>query len=339
MSGFDANKCYKIINKATGKSLDVNGAGQGNFVQIFQWAYHGGSNQQWRVINNGDGTYDIKNRASGKLLDIQHSGGSCADGLKTEQYQDDNTGSQQWKLEKQADGTYKIINKTCNKPIKVDGGNTADGAAVVMYYDFGAEYFKWRIEEVACTAAQYFTAAEVFRMDANAEVNRTRIEWMNNTGFKTDYFEVQKVDDKTGDYKTLQSVNSLVKTNELKQYVAYDNNPTEGDNFYRVKAIFDDGTIQVTDLHKVSYKGLTDLRVFPNPSSSVLSVDLSKYKGQEVGIYIYNQLGVQVFFKPIDKVGDLPVELDVNAVENGQFILRVAAKGKRDVTKSVIIAH
>jgi Ricin-type beta-trefoil lectin domain-like/HYR domain/Secretion system C-terminal sorting domain len=337
--GFDANKCYKIINKYTGKSLDVYGSNTANYTPIIQWTYHGGANQQWRIISNGDGTYDIKNRATGKLLDIQQSGGNCANGIKTEQYQDDNTGSQQWSLVKQADGTYKMKNKTCNKIIKVNGGSYSDGAQVVLWDDFGAEYFKWRIEEVACTAAHYLSAAEVLKFDANAEATRTRLNWINNTGYKTDYFEVQKADNVTGDYKTLEAVNALVKTNEIQNYTAFDNNPTEGDNTYRVRAIMDDGTIEITEVRTVKFKGLGELHVFPNPSSSTISVDLSKYKGQEVDLYLYNQIGMEVLYMPVPKVGDLPIELDVNNVNSGQFVLRVSTKGKRDVTKQVIITH
>jgi Ricin-type beta-trefoil lectin domain-like/HYR domain/Secretion system C-terminal sorting domain len=337
--GFDPNKCYKIINKYTGKSLDVYGSNSANYTSIIQWSYHGGANQQWRVINNGDGTYDIKNRATGKLLDIQQSGGNCANGIKTEQYQDDNTGSQQWYLDKQADGTYKMRNKTCNKIIKVYGGSYNDGATVVLWDDFGAEYFKWRIEEVVCTAANYLSATEVLRMDASADASRARIEFFNNTGYKTDYFEVQKADNTTGDYKTLEAVNAVVKTNELQHYSVYDNNPTEGDNTYRVRAILDDGTIQVTDVKTVKFRGLGELHVFPNPTNSVINVDLSKYKGQEVDVYLYNQIGMEVLYMPIQKVGDVPVEVDLNGIRDGHFVLRVSAKGKRDVTKNVIVTH
>jgi hypothetical protein len=339
VSGFDPNKCYKIINKYTGKSLDVYGANSANYTQILQWSYHGGANQQWRVISNGDGTFDIKNRASGKLLDIQQSGGSCANGIKTEQYQDDNTGSQQWYLMKQADGTYKMKNKTCGKIIKVNGGSYQDGAPVVLWDDFGAEYFKWRIEEVVCTAAHYLSSAEVLRMDANAENGRARIEWMNNTGFKTDYFEVQKADNATGDYTTLEAVNVSNKTNELEHYTAYDKNPNDGDNTYRVRAILDDGTIQITDVKTVKFRGLGELQVYPNPSNSIINVDLSKYKGQEVDIHLYNQIGMEVLSMPVQKVGDAPVEVDLRGIMDGHFVLRVSAKGKRDVIKQVIIAH
>lgn len=149
-TGFDPNKCYKIVNKATGKVLDVEGGSLANFARIFQWTLHGGANQQWQLTKLTNGFYEIKNRKSDKLLDIVGTGGNCANGVKTEQYINDNTGSQQWNLVRQADGSYKMINRTCNKTLKVEGGNPADGAPVELYDDFGAEYFKWFIIEIPC---------------------------------------------------------------------------------------------------------------------------------------------------------------------------------------------
>ena len=149
-TGFDPNKCYKIVNKATGKVLDVEGGSLANFARIFQWTLHGGANQQWQLTKLTNGFFEIKNRKSDKLLDIVGTGGNCANGVKTEQYINDNTGSQQWNLVRQADGSYKMINRTCNKTLKVEGGSTADGAPVELYDDFGAEYFKWFIIEIPC---------------------------------------------------------------------------------------------------------------------------------------------------------------------------------------------
>jgi hypothetical protein len=146
----DPNKCYKIVNKTTGKALDVEAGAAANFARIFQWTLHGGANQQWQLTKLANGFYEIKNRKSDKLLDIVGSGVNCANGIKTEQYINDNTGSQQWNLLKQADGSFKILNKTCNKTLDVAGGNTLDGAAVEINDDSGAEYFKWLIIETPC---------------------------------------------------------------------------------------------------------------------------------------------------------------------------------------------
>ena len=37
--------CYNIIAKHSGKCLDVSGASQADFANVFQYALHGGDNQ------------------------------------------------------------------------------------------------------------------------------------------------------------------------------------------------------------------------------------------------------------------------------------------------------
>lgn len=41
---------YHIVNKRSGKCLDVNGASQENAAKIIQHAIHGGDNQKWRLL-------------------------------------------------------------------------------------------------------------------------------------------------------------------------------------------------------------------------------------------------------------------------------------------------
>ena len=149
---FDPTKCYKIVNKTTGKVLDVEASNTANFARIFQWTLHGGPNQQWQLTKLANGLYEIKSRVSNKLLDIVGTGGNCANGVATEQYIDDNTTSQEWNLIQQTDGSYKLKNGTCNtKTLRVENGSTLNGAKVELWDDTGAEYFKWFIVETPCT--------------------------------------------------------------------------------------------------------------------------------------------------------------------------------------------
>ena len=172
---FDANKCYKITNKVSGQVLDVEGISLSNFARIFQWTFNGGANQQWNLTKLANGFFEIKNRASGKLLDIVGSGGDCNNGVATEQFPQDNTGSQQWNLVRQADGSFKIFNKTCStKLLKVEGGVRVNGAKVELSDDNNAEFMKWTITEIPCGSP--LTPATCL-INGNILVER----WDNNT--------------------------------------------------------------------------------------------------------------------------------------------------------------
>ena len=53
---------YKIVNKNSGKVLDVCGLSQNENAQVVQYEYTGGWNQQWKVTTTSDGKYKIQNR-------------------------------------------------------------------------------------------------------------------------------------------------------------------------------------------------------------------------------------------------------------------------------------
>lgn len=72
------NGFYKILNKHSGKSLDVyiGNAVRGTNVQ--QYGYHGGLPQQWTIRSAENGTFYIQPRCSGHYVDVAN--GSTADG-------------------------------------------------------------------------------------------------------------------------------------------------------------------------------------------------------------------------------------------------------------------
>ena len=83
---------YQIVNRQSGKVLDVTGGGGDQALQsgtlIQQWGYLGGENQQWRLTPTDSGYFQIVNRQSGKVLDVIGGSGPQAfqDTTQIQQY-------------------------------------------------------------------------------------------------------------------------------------------------------------------------------------------------------------------------------------------------------------
>jgi hypothetical protein len=185
----------------------------------------------------------------------------------------------------------------------------------------------------------FLQGTESLTMDAQAEPTRTRIEWVSNAGFKIDYHTLEKVNNTTGQFDDLETINSTSDDNSVTHYTAYDNNPEEGENTYRIKTYYQDGTVKVSTPKTVNFNNLSDIRIFPNPADEILTIDVSGYKNQTVEIYLYNYLGQQKLMKKVDNVDNTLVELDIANQQTGNYMIRVKSKNKRDITKSVIITH
>lgn len=50
-SGIVSGETYKLINRNSGKSLDVNGGSTADGADVIRWTYHGGNNQHWQIVS------------------------------------------------------------------------------------------------------------------------------------------------------------------------------------------------------------------------------------------------------------------------------------------------
>lgn len=182
-------------------------------------------------------------------------------------------------------------------------------------------------------------ANKIFTIDALPEYNRSKIEWVNNTGQNNDYFSVQKFNPNTNDFEELKIVNSTSKDNDLQYFTEYDNAPNEGDNYYRIKLVFNDGSSVFSEVKKVTFGSLSEISIFPNPAESELNIDLNVANNKPAHIFLYNQLGQTVQIKHFDKIGDALVKVDVSQLVSGQYTLRITSPGKKDFVKNINITH
>ncbi len=333
-ANFSATQCYKIINKRSGKALEVYGCKTANNTPIVQWGYKGGAHQQWRFVATTNGYVKIVSRNGGRVLACH----STSEGTKTYLYDYYSGGYKDWKIECAQNGLFRIVHRASGKVLDVANSSLSDGANIQIKGYTGATSQLWEIVAVNCASTgSYLTNNDITTVDARAELNRTRIEWVNNTGFKNDYFEVEKMNMQSGKFEMQSMVNNASETDAVEHYIAFDNNPVDGENIYRLKTTFQDGTVQFSENKTVVYKGMLDVRIFPNPTTDVVRVDLSKYSDKEVTLYLYNNVGQMVKKQTVENPTAMPAEMDVTPFDGGNYMLRIVSQGKREVAKTLII--
>nr|WP_062431061.1 non-reducing end alpha-L-arabinofuranosidase family hydrolase [Herbidospora daliensis] len=139
----DTNAWYVLINRNSGKALDVYNLSTADGARITQWTRNNGNQQQWQFVDSGGGYYRIKSRLSGKVLDV--SGVSTANGAAIIQWSDGNGQNQQWRLADSDSGYVRFIARHSNKALEVQGASTADGGNIVQYDDWGGANQQWQL--------------------------------------------------------------------------------------------------------------------------------------------------------------------------------------------------
>ncbi|MEV6495738.1 RICIN domain-containing protein, partial [Actinoplanes sp. NPDC051633] len=93
----DTSAWYVLVNRNSGKALDVYNLATNDGARITQWSRNDGNQQQWQFVDSGGGYYRLKSRLSGKVLDV--SGRSTADGGAIVQWTDNNATNQQFSIQ------------------------------------------------------------------------------------------------------------------------------------------------------------------------------------------------------------------------------------------------
>ncbi|WP_420077229.1 family 43 glycosylhydrolase [Streptomyces sp. JL3001] len=135
---------YTLVNRNSGKCLDVDGGGTADGTDIFQWTCNGGTNQKWRVEDLGDDTNRLVNVATGKVMDT--AGCSAADGANIRQWSWLDNKCQRYRLVFTAAGDHvRIVNESTGKVADVADCSAANGADVRQWTWLNNNCQQWRL--------------------------------------------------------------------------------------------------------------------------------------------------------------------------------------------------
>lgn len=137
---------YVLVNRHSGKALDVYDLATDDGAPIVQWARNDGAWQQWQFVDSGGGYYRLRSRHSGKVLDVYNF--STADGADIVQWSDHNGSNQQWQLVDSDAEHVRLVNRNSGKALEVFEWSTADGARVTQWSDHNGANQQWQLVPV-----------------------------------------------------------------------------------------------------------------------------------------------------------------------------------------------
>jgi hypothetical protein len=133
---------YQIINKGSGKVLEVANASTTNAATVQQNTNTGGLHQQWQLDRIDTDYFTFKAINSGQLMDVY--GRSIDNGADIIQWPSNGGTNQNWTVADEGGGWFKITARHSGKCLDVVNGSTADGANVQQWEDNGADAQRWQ---------------------------------------------------------------------------------------------------------------------------------------------------------------------------------------------------
>ncbi len=178
----------------------------------------------------------------------------------------------------------------------------------------------------------------VFEFEVSASNRAANVNWLSNAGVTTDFYTVEKRNS-TGDFVAIYSTSGLNGSEKIATFSFTDTKTVDGDNFYRIKTTFTDGTETLSDVKKVTFGKLNGINVFPNPADDVIDIDLSSFEGKVVDIAIYNTVGQTVYKFNYEAAPRAAHRVNTDGFALGAHLIKVDVKGMAVQTKQIVIAR
>lgn len=142
----EADHFYTIAAHTGNVIQAVEGSKDGGTVRLGKYDHK--PEQEWSFVREGDGVYRIRNRASGKLLDLTMTG--TANGTWLHLWEDVGGTSQMWKLEHTPEGTVRLRSSWAGgKCVDTVGIGAEVGAVLQIWQEVpGGGDQLWVISEV-----------------------------------------------------------------------------------------------------------------------------------------------------------------------------------------------
>jgi hypothetical protein len=132
-----------IMNRHSNKALDVTERSNQEGANIQQWSYADQPNQNWDVIDLGNGEAAIISRQSGRALTVQ--GGRDNNGANIIQRSWNGTPQQRWRLEQTGGDYYRIVSVDNGKCLDVTSQGRQDGANIQLWDYANQANQQWRL--------------------------------------------------------------------------------------------------------------------------------------------------------------------------------------------------
>lgn len=146
------------------------------------------------------------------------------------------------------------------------------------------------------------------------------LEWTTAQELVNSGFDVQKSSD-GATWSHLIWIDGSGNSSVLKDYFALDNNPHSGNNYYRLRQIDQDGSIEFSHIESVNVNSLAEqFKIYPNPASGTLYIEGNR----ENAITVMNMSGMVLFNDRIEN----DYTIDISTLPQGIYFVQNSSTGE-----------
>ena len=328
LASFNPNVCYNIVNKSSGLPIVLDGN------NAYQYSAKQTKVQSFNLVLLPNGNLKIVSSSDKNGKSLTDEAPKKNNQAKLKNY-DDDKGQSDWQINC-SNGYYVITHKASGQVLTVGTSQDEGKTPIVVAAANGGNSQLWSLVATTCPPLDDdIQSKTVSNITGYGETQRNVIDFTTNQGLKTDFYTAEKINNASGKFQMLEQRANTDVTDKIKFIAFYDNVPYEGDNFYRIKSTFLDGTVTYTDIQQINTRVSSDFSVFPNPTDEEAWIDLKAFAGKEVKLELTDLAGKTLQLEVIQEATTAPHKLDLTGYSTGLYFIKVQAIGRQVLTKKL----
>lgn len=160
-------------------------------------------------------------------------------------------------------------------------------------------------------------------------INNSQVElnWQTASEINNNYFTVERSLNGI-DWEIISIIDGAGNSSSLLSYSTIDKSPFKGVSYYRLKQTDFDGQFEYSRIRTVSFNGIDNFELFPNPANN--RIIISRSETDLTRIMIYNTLGQDVTWltKQINENDD-QVVIDLSKLDSGIYYLKTKTSSSK----------
>ncbi len=161
--------------------------------------------------------------------------------------------------------------------------------------------------------------------DAVKQASNVIVNWKTSQEINSKEFIVERSKDAVH-FEAIGKVNAAGNSNTGRQYTFKDNQPFNGNNFYRLKQVDKDERTVVSKVVKVYFGEEIMVTLSPNPAKDLVTVTLNNFHEQTT-LQVLNNTG-QVLKQLIVRANTQRIPIKINGLSPGVYLVKAISQSK-----------
>lgn len=164
------------------------------------------------------------------------------------------------------------------------------------------------------------------------------IRWKTLQEVNSSLFSIERSTDGLR-WEVIASVNAKGNSTVETSYSTEDFHPAAGINYYRIRSVDLDGSSTYSATRKIHVGALqVQLKVYPNPASNLLNVEILSANEGRVQAMIINRLGQVVAQKSINPNSG-KIEFNLGHLKEGDYVLHIKGENGLQETRTFVLSR